>query len=174
MHLLGLNPYASKSKVTKKYPSLCKTRVKAMRGVELFNNRGQPGCDLREKAQNENFQCHGKSEGNNTLDNISHGAIRTNTLQNKQVHAYGRSNQCQLQIEQHNNVEPNGIEAYTANQRENNRQGNENDGNRFQNSAQEQQQNINGNEYELFVIRNANYGLSQSLRRFQNRQDETK
>ena len=143
--------------------ALGKGSGKNIRGVELFNNRRQPGCNLREEAQNEDFQGHGKAKGNNTLDDVGHGAIRADALQNKQVHAYGRSNQCQLQIEQHNYIELNGVKANTANERENNRQSDKNNGNGFQNSTQEQKQNIDGNENKPFIIGNANHGLGQSL-----------
>ena len=105
----------------------------------LFNNGGQPSCQFWEQAQDEYKQEHCCAKGDNTFYDIGHLAVRTDALKYEKVHTYRRSDKRQFQVQKHYYVEPDGIEAQAQNQREQNRQGNEDNGNRFQNATQEEQ-----------------------------------
>ena len=108
----------------------------------LFNNGRQPSCQFREQAQDEDKQEHCCAKGYNTFYDIGHLAVRADALKYEQVHTNGRSNERQFQVQKHYNVEPDGIEAQAHNQREQNGQSNEDNGNRFQNATQEEQQAV--------------------------------
>lgn len=109
----------------------------------LFYYTGEPCSYLREETQQQNFQRHNNAKRNNTFDDLCHFTIWADALQNKQIHSNRRRDKSQLQIDQHHNVEPDRIEAQFHDNRIQNRQSDKNNGDRFQNTSQNQQQNIN-------------------------------
>ena len=104
----------------------------------LFNNGGQPSSDFREQAQDENQNKHCCAKGDNAFYDVGHLAVRTDALKYEKVHPYGRSDKRQFQVQKHYYVEPDGIEAQAQDKREQNGQGDENNGNGFQNATQEE------------------------------------
>ena len=93
-------------------------------------------------------------------------------MQDEKIHPDGRRNQRELQIDEHDDIEPDGIEAKTRNQRKQDGERDENNGNGFQNAAQEEQQDIDGDKDRPFPeIKPGDIGRER-LRRIQNGQDK--
>ena len=139
----------------------------------LFNNGRQPGCQFREQTEDKDEHEHCQAKGNNAFDNIGHLAVRADALQYEKVHTNRRSNERQFQVQKHYYVEPDGVEAQAQNQREQNGQGNEDNGNGFQNAAQEEQEAVDCNEYYPTAGFQACYIIGQCLGSVQDSQYET-
>ena len=119
--------------------------------MSLFQNGGQPGGDAGEEAEDHDFQYHDGRKGSGTGDDVLDGAVFADALDDEEVHAHGRCDEGQFHIDEEHYIEPDGVKAQGFDDRVEHRQGDEDDGNGFQHTAQNKEDNVDADEDDPFV-----------------------
>ena len=140
----------------------------------LHQELRQPGRQLRDESQNSYHGDHHEPEGKNSLYYFRHASVRTDALNDKEVHAYRRGNQGQLHVDNQDDGKPDGIEAETHDQGIQDRHRDQNDRHRFQNAAEKAKQEVDGQEHDPAVHIKTRDKFREFLRQPQYGQDKPK
>ena len=137
----------------------------------LFQYRRQPGGNAREEAEKRDLQHHDESKRCRAGDDILNRAVLADALDDEEIHADRRCNEGQLHIDQEHDIEPDGIEAQRLDDRVEHRQRDEDDGNCFQHTPQNEQHDIDADEDDPAVHMPFRHERHERLRDLQHRQD---
>ena len=80
------------------------------------------------------------------MDNLADGAVGADAFDDEEVHADRRSNQGELHVDEHHDVEPDEVKAQRFDNRIEHRQRDEDDGDRFEHAAEGQEDEVDADE----------------------------